>query len=98
MSDNTIAQAADNPAIQLPSPESPETWRPIRSVLFRLTVTIPLPGLKLRSLRALRAGAVLQTNTPAAEDVPVTVAGAALGWGELDNVNGRMALRLTRLA
>ena len=97
MSDNANTQEAGGPAIQLLSPEAQERWRPARSVPFRLTITVPLPGLKLRSLRSLRAGTIFLTDTPAAEDVPVTVAGATLGWGELDNVDGQMALRLTRL-
>lgn len=98
MSDNAGMQEASIAAIQLPSPEAQERWRVARAVPFRLTICSPVPGLKLRSLRALRPGTVFLTNTPAADDVPVTVAGATLGWGELDNVDGQMALRLTRLA
>ena len=98
MSDNASSETTANGAILLLGPEAQERWRPARSVPFRLTITVPLPGLKLRSLRSLRPGTVFLTDTPAAEDVPVTVAGATLGWGELDNVDGQMALRLTRLA
>jgi flagellar motor switch/type III secretory pathway protein FliN len=97
MSENTNTPEAGSAAIQLLSPEVQERWRPARFVPFRLTITVPLPGLKLRSLRALRIGTIFLTATPAAEDVPVTVAGVMLGWGELDNVDGQMALRLTRL-
>jgi flagellar motor switch/type III secretory pathway protein FliN len=98
MNENSNTFEAGNAAIQLLSPEAQERWRPARSVPFRLTITVPVPGLKLRSLRALRTGTIFLTDRPAAEDVPVTVAGVMLGWGELDNVDGQMALRLTRLA
>ena len=98
MSENATTPEPGNAPGQLLSPEPKEIWRPARAVPFRLTITVPLPGLRLRSLRALRVGTLFVTETPAAEDVPVTVAGATLGWGELDNVDGQMALRLTRLA
>lgn len=72
-------------------------WRTARNVPFRLAVTIPLAGMRLRDLSHLRAGTTLLTGVPAAEDVPVRVGGALLGWAELDNVDGQMAIRLTRL-
>ena len=98
MSDSTHMPDAVGAALRLLSPEAQERWRIVRSVPFRLTITVLLPGLKLRDLRTLCAGAVFLTDTPAAADVPVTVGGATLGWGELDNVDGQMAVRLTRLA
>ena len=98
MSDDATMPEAGDAVIQLLAPEMDEKWRPARAVPFRLTITVPLPGMKLRTLRGLRAGMLLLTETPAAEDVPVNVAGATLGWGELDNVDGQMAVRLTRLA
>jgi flagellar motor switch/type III secretory pathway protein FliN len=72
--------------------------RRLHGVPLRLAVTIPVPGTKLRDLRVLRIGKVLTTVIPAAEDVPVRVGGALLGWAELDSADGRMAIRLTRLS
>jgi len=34
----------------------------------------------------------------ASEEVPLKVGALQLGWGEFELMNGRMALRLTRLA
>lgn len=69
----------------------------VRNIPFRLSVTIPLMGWRLRALRELRQGHLLLTGVSAAEDVPVSVGGAVLGHAELDNVDGQMAVRLTRL-
>lgn len=69
----------------------------MRNIPFRLSVTIPLIGWRLRGLRELRQGQLLLTGVSAAEDVPVSIGGAPLGHAELDNVDGQMAVRLTRL-
>jgi flagellar motor switch protein FliN/FliY len=76
----------------------PNVIRHLHSVSFRLAVTIPIQGLKLRDLQVLGKGRILKTIISAVEDVPVNVGGALLGWAELDNVDGRMAVRLTRLS
>ncbi len=81
----------------LPVPEMPAVWHAAQIVPFRLSIAIPVCGMKLRDLRSLSAGAVFCTHVSAADDVPVRVGGAVLGWGELDNVDGQMAVRLTRL-
>ncbi len=81
----------------LPAPETPACWHAAQTVPFRLSIAVPVCGMKLRDLRSLFIGAVFCTHVSAAEDVPVRVGGAMLGWGELDNVDGQMAVRLTRL-
>jgi flagellar motor switch/type III secretory pathway protein FliN len=70
----------------------------MRSIPFRLAVTIPVAGLKLRSVRELCAGQVITTDISASEDVPVRAGGALLGYAELDDVEGTMAVRMTRLS
>ena len=75
-----------------------QSWRVARSVPFRVAVTVPVRGVKLRDLLALRRGSRLLSSVSAAEDVPVRAGGALLGWAELDNVDGQMAIRLMRLA
>ena len=82
---------------ELPASEVPASWRAAQTVPFRLSIAVPVTGMKLRDLRELCPGFVLSTHVSAADDVPVRVGGAVLGWGELDNVDGQMAVRLTRL-
>jgi flagellar motor switch/type III secretory pathway protein FliN len=96
---------------QIPNPEKPEAsaimlsvsaeheqLRIARAVPFRVSITIPLLGLKLRDLSNLQVGRLFPTAISAAEDVPVRAGGAVLGWAELDNMEGQMAVRLTRLS
>ena len=81
----------------LAAPEMPATWRAAQPIPFRLSIAVPVTGMKLRDLRELSIGTVFTTGVSASEDVPVRVGGVVLGWGELDNVDGTMAVRLTRL-
>jgi flagellar motor switch/type III secretory pathway protein FliN len=74
-----------------------EQLRIVRAVPFRVSITIPVLGLKLRDLSNLQVGRLFATAISAAEDVPVRAGGAVLGWAELDNMEGQMAVRLTRL-
>ncbi len=94
--DHIAPQMESGTGALLPTPQT-LPWRTARNVPFRLAVTIPLAGMKLRDLCLLRPGTTLFTYISAAEDVPVRVGGALLGWAELDNVDGQMAIRLTRL-
>ena len=89
---------SEQTSLVVPTPSSQNTWHASRGIPFRLAITIPLACMKLRDLHALIPGTVLHTGISAADDVPVRVGGVMLGWGELDNVDGQMAVRLTRLA
>jgi flagellar motor switch protein FliN/FliY len=95
MSDNHTQLALIHPEADTAEPNA---LRHLHSVPFRLTVAIPIQGLKLRDLQILGKGRILKTVISAVEDVPVSVGGTLLGWAELDNVDGRMAVRLTRLS
>ena len=94
MSDNHAQLVLAQPEANVAEPNE---IRHLHSVPFRLAITIPIQGVKLRDLQVLREGKILKTVVSAVEDVPVNVGGALLGWAELDNVDGRMAVRLTRL-
>jgi flagellar motor switch protein FliN/FliY len=94
----TSLSTTDNPMPSVAVAEEAVVRGVVRSVPFRLAVTIPVSGLKLRDLRELRVGQVFPTPISAAEDVPVRAGGALLGYAELDNVDGAMAVRMTRLS
>lgn len=68
------------------------------AIPFRLSVSVPLHGWKLGRLCELEQGDLLLTGISAVEDVPVRAGGVLLGYAELDNVDGQMAVRLTRLS
>ena len=91
-------QLAESAPALLAMPKSAVPWQVMSKVPFRVSISVSIAGMKLRRLCELRVGDVLTANAFAAEDVPVRTGGALLGWGELDNVDGQMAVRLTRLA
>ena len=70
----------------------------LRQIPLRVSAVIRLHGLRLRDLHRLRAGHMVLTEVSATDDVPVLVGAAPLAFAELDNVDGQMALRLTRLS
>ncbi len=73
------------------------SWLAARAVPFRMAISVPLAGMKLRDLHELHCGSLLLTSVSSSDDVSVHVGAAMLGWAELDNVDGKMAVRLTRL-
>ncbi len=92
-----ISPAQKEQAVESLATQAAQPWRTLRNVPFRVAVTVPLRGLKLCDLLALRQGSRLLSMVSAAEDVPVCAGGALLGWAELDNVDGHMAIRLMRM-
>ncbi len=96
---NTTAQSvAANMSTSTPAlPVSLPTHGVICTIPFRVAVSIAVPGMKLRGLRELKVGQVLHTATSVTEDVPVRAGNVLLGYAELDNLDGQMSVRLTRL-
>lgn len=99
MSGADVSLLTQKAASSLPDEASPaiSIRGPFRNLRLRLSVSIPLVGWKLGALCGLKEGQLLLTGISAAEDVPLRAGGALLGCVELDNVDGQMAVRLTRL-
>lgn len=94
--DKAEAEAAEKEGGAPAKPAVPP-WAGVQAVPMRVAITVPVVRMKLADLRSLSRGVLLHTATAAAEDVPVRVGGIVFGWGELDHVDGQMAVRLTRL-
>ena len=92
-----VESVSSAPAVAALPPPSPVRGA-LRQIPFRVSAVIPLQGFKLRDLHTLRAGQVLTTEMSATDDVPVFIGAAPLAFAELDDVDGQMALRLTRLS
>ncbi len=71
-------------------------WAALQAVPLRAAVYVSIPGTTLRSIANLRPGQVLETSWPVTDDVPLRVGDTMLGWAEFDNLDGRMAVRLTK--
>ena len=73
-------------------------WPLLARLPMRLRASVPVMKFRVRDLLALEAGVVVQTAWPSAEDVPLWMGRVQLSWTEFEVVDGRMAVRLTRLA
>lgn len=62
-----------------------------------LEVAIPLRDFRVRTLLALQAGALVESQWVHGEDVPLGSADVQLAWTEFDVVDTQLAVRLTRL-
>ncbi len=67
-------------------------------VPLRLSADLPLPPLSMRELCDLKPGRVLASTWSVADDLLLTLGGAPLCWGRFAAVDGRMVLRVVRLA
>lgn len=67
-------------------------------VPLRLSADVPLPPMTLRALQSLAPGMVLTSSNSVADDLQLTLGGAPLCWGRFAAVDGRMVLRVVRLA
>jgi flagellar motor switch protein FliM len=85
------------PALPAGSFEKHAKWPVLQTVEVPLAVRVPLVRLTLRDVRGLQPGAVLMSEWPAAEEVPLYAADVVLSWCEFAVVDGIMAARLTRL-
>ena len=97
ISNDSPAPETPEPSVGLSVPSGSLIQGRGRNMPFRLSVTIPLIGWRLHRLRDLQRGQLIVTGVSATEDVPVTIGEALLAHAELDNVDGQMAIRLTRL-
>ena len=82
-------------AVAAPPPVSP--WVALRNVPMRLSVDIPLPPMSLRALGAMQPGQVLCSAVPTADDLIVTIGGTPVCQARFEFMDGRMAMRMTRL-
>ena len=57
-----------------------------------------MPKFTVGDLLNLCKGSVVQTATRVANDVPVRINTALLGWGRFEVVDDRLAVRITELA
>jgi flagellar motor switch/type III secretory pathway protein FliN len=71
-------------------------WETLAQLRVTLRAGVAL-RFRVRDLLALKEGQVIESLSPAPDDVPVRVGQAHLGWSEFEVLQQRMALRLTRL-
>jgi len=78
--------------------ETHPAWPMISRLRVSLSAGVPLIGLTVQKLLALRPAQTVLTSWAATEDIPLTVGSLHVASGEFEVSEQRMALRLTRLA
>ena len=89
---NTAAPAAANASAGRP-------WeRPVFQVLpLTLSARLASGSVRIGALRALGAGTVVPLDTPVGEPSRLVADGVVIAAGEVVEIQGHLALRLTRL-
>ena len=77
--------------------EQSARWPVLQELAVPVAVRIPLRRMTLRGVQSLAVGTVIESEWPAAEEVPLHAADVLLSWCEFAVMDGVMAARLTRL-
>lgn len=83
------------------SPSAPIAKNPVEEYHWlrcKTIVEVPIPKFTVGDLLNLRKGAVVQTATRVANDIPIRTNKTLVGWGRFEVVNDRLAVRITELA
>ncbi|MFT4111569.1 FliM/FliN family flagellar motor switch protein [Silvibacterium sp.] len=67
------------------------------SLPLQLDVAVPVRGFRVRDLLRLEKGAVIASEWPNDEDLPIWCGGAQLVWTEFEVVDDVLAVRVTRV-
>jgi flagellar motor switch protein FliN/FliY len=70
----------------------------IRRVPVEVDVSVPVRRFRVRDVLALNRGQVIVTRWMEGEDMPLAAHGAQLAWTEIEVIDQRLAVRITRLA
>ncbi|WP_109484663.1 FliM/FliN family flagellar motor switch protein [Occallatibacter savannae] len=83
-------------------PELPEAATEERSGVRRIPVevdvSVPIERFRVRDVLALSQGQVIVTRWMEGEDMPLAAHGTQLAWSEIEVIEQRLAVRITRLA
>jgi flagellar motor switch protein FliN/FliY len=70
----------------------------IKRIPIEIDVAIPIPRFQVRNVLALAVGQVIGTGWVEGEDVPLAAHGAQLAWTEIEVIDQKLAVRITRLS
>lgn len=73
-------------------------WAVLQRLPVRLSVGVPLPRFRVRDVAGLAVGQTIESAWPVTTDVPLRAGSVQLSWAEFEVVEGKMAVRMTRLA
>ncbi len=96
-----MASARVAPIRPAPQQQPERAVNPIESyhwLTCKASTEIPVPHFTVGDLLNLRKDAVIQSASPAANDVPIYINKILLGKGQLELVEKRLTIRITELA
>jgi len=70
----------------------------MKRIPIEIDVAIPIRRFQVRNVLALAEGQVIETSWFEGEDVPLAAPGARLAWTEIEVIDQKLAVRITRLA
>jgi flagellar motor switch/type III secretory pathway protein FliN len=83
---------------QLPQNEiSGDGWREASRLPCQLRAETRVEAFTMEDLMRIEVGSIVDSGIPLETDVDVTVNGACVGYGKLDLVDEKLAIRLTEL-
>ena len=90
-----VALDQDSPTI---APE-PQPLSPLVARLpVELEVAVPVRDFRVRNLLSLEKGNVIETRWGHGDDLPLSAGEVQLAWSEFEVIEGRLAVRVTRVA
>ena len=96
-----MASARVAPIRPAPQQQPESAVNPIESyhwLTCKASTEIPVPHFTVGDLLNLRKDAVIQSASPAANDIPLYINKILLGKGQLELVEKRLTIRITELA
>ena len=77
----------------------PDDFGPLVSRLpIELDVMVPVRDFRVRSLLALEAGQIIESQWGHGEDVPLAAGAVTLAWCEFEVIENQLAVRITRVS
>jgi len=83
---------------ELPRVRKGEESALIKAIPIEIDVAIPIRRFQVRNVLGLAAGQVVETRWAEGEDVPLAAHGTQLAWTEIEVMDQKLAVRITRLA
>jgi len=78
--------------------KSEEQYALLKGIPVEVDVAIPIRRFQVRNVLALAAGQLIASRWVEGEDVPLAAHGARLAWTEIEVIDQKLAVRITRLA
>ena len=78
--------------------EPADSWGELLLVATTVTVDVAIANLTVRKLFQLQKGSVLASLQASGVQVPITISGRLIAWGEFQVAGDHLALRIVELA